>query len=682
VARTAILAALLLLLPAPDGVTADAPAPIDCSQPLEALSARLQDDRLYLELRTADGPMLATARIGDMGSAGDIADADPLRRLFDLRPLPSDTNTNTDTNTDADAAAALPILGLAAWRAVRHRFLEGILRPGSRDAVAVSFPADDYLLYFDDDDAFQVDPLRAAPEGYRLAAIMDMETLLRRGIGAVRQTLAAGEPVPARVLLATGDTGAGALPFVYADLEADRVAFLRCPVPMQRHEPPNRFVQGVRTLAHLIRSHFLDLLPRPVSSVHRGFFMLTDTALDTIRPDWPVLLSGRPVPPLVDREPMDLAAFEASLDRITGREATRGTIEYLIDGEPYFTRLIASILAAEESIKLRTYIFDNDDYAKQIADLLRQRSREGIDVQVLLDGLGTLTAAMEDPDTLPVAHEPPVSVQRYLEEGSDVDVRTIPNIFLTGDHVKTVIIDHDIAFTGGMNIGREYRYEWHDLMAELHGPVVDTLRREFDLAWVHAGWSGDIGYVVQRAKPNRRLAGDEGYPLRVIHTRAARSEILAAQLEAIRRARSYIYIENAYFSDDTMLFELLQARLRGVDVRVIIPLETDRGLITRDNALAANVMLEHGIRVFIYPGMSHVKAAVYDGWACFGSANFDRLSLRINKEINIATSHPEAVDSLIGELFEPDFARSRELTDPFPERWLDHLVELFGDYVF
>ncbi|WP_405231107.1 phospholipase D-like domain-containing protein [Lentisalinibacter salinarum] len=666
-------AMLLLIVPAAAVAATDAPALIDCSEPLEALSAHLEDGRLYVELQGSDGPVQAVA---DLTGLDDAPGVGPRRRLFDLHPASADTGNGTP------ALAGLPIQGIAAWRAVRHRFLDGILRPGSRDAVAVSFPADDYLLYFDEEGAFQVDPLRAAPEGYRLAGIMDMEALLGRGIAAVRDSLGAAEPVPPRLLLSTGDTGPGALSFVYAELDADRVAFLRCPTPAGAREPPNRWVQGVRTVAHLVRSHFLDLLPRPVSSVHRGFFMLTGAAVDTLRPDWPLLLSGRPVPPVADREPMDLDAFETRLDRITGREATRGTIEYLIDGEPYFTRLIASILAAEESIKLRTYIFDNDDYAKQIADLLKQRSREGIDVQVLLDGLGTLTAGMEDPDTLPVAHEPPASVQRYLEEDSEVDVRTIPNIFLTGDHVKTVIIDHEIAFTGGMNIGREYRYEWHDLMAELRGPVVDTLRWEFDRTWVHAGWSGDIGYVVQRAKPNRRLAGDQGHPLRVIQTRAAHSEIFAAQLEAIRRARSYIYIENAYFSDDTMLFELLQARLRGVDVRVIIPLETDRGLITRDNALAANVMLEHGIRVYIYPGMSHVKAAVYDGWACFGSANFDRLSLRINKEINVATSQPEAVERLLAELFEPDFARSRELTEPFPERWLDHLVELFGDYVF
>ena len=127
---------------------------------------------------------------------------------------------------------------------------------------------------------------------------------------------------------------------------------------------------------------------------------------------------------------------------------------------------------------------------------------------------------------------------------------------------------------------------------------------------------------------------------------------------------------------------LAKARRRGVDVRVIIPLESDRGLLTKANAMAANDLLRSDIRVFIYPGMSHIKAAIYDGWACLGSANLDRLSLRINKEMNVATSHPEAVDELMDRLFVRDFARSSELTMPFPERWMDHLVEVVGDYIF
>ena len=97
--------------------------------------------------------------------------------------------------------------------------------------------------------------------------------------------------------------------------------------------------------------------------------------------------------------------------------------------------------------------------------------------------------------------------------------------------------------------------------------------------------------------------------------------------------------------------------------------------------MTANALLKYGIRVYIYPGMSHIKAAVYDGWACLGSANLDRLSLRINKEANVATSDPQAVNELVESLFVPDFEQSPELTEPFPERWMDHLVETVGDYL-
>ena len=119
-----------------------------------------------------------------------------------------------------------------------------------------------------------------------------------------------------------------------------------------------------------------------------------------------------------------------------------------------------------------------------------------------------------------------------------------------------------------------------------------------------------------------------------------------------------------------------------MDVRVVIPLETDHGPITRSHVLAVNVMLENGIRVFVYPGFSHVKAAVYDGWVCVGSANFDRLSLRINRELNIASSDPAVAQQLVDKLFVRDFKVSPELTEPLPERWVDKLIEVVGDYVF
>lgn len=168
----------------------------------------------------------------------------------------------------------------------------------------------------------------------------------------------------------------------------------------------------------------------------------------------------------------------------------------------------------------------------------------------------------------------------------------------------------------------------------------------------------------------------------MIYTKPGQQEIFTLQREAIRRSQHHVYIENAYFTDDVLMKELILARRRGVDVRVIIPLETDRGFITRNIVLAANTMLANGIRIYIYPGFSHAKAAIFDGWASVGSANMDRLSLRINREISITTSEPTAVEALMENLFQPDFDKSTELTQPFPERWSDYIIELFGDYLF
>jgi len=101
-----------------------------------------------------------------------------------------------------------------------------------------------------------------------------------------------------------------------------------------------------------------------------------------------------------------------------------------------------------------------------------------------------------------------------------------------------------------------------------------------------------------------------------------------------------------------------------------------------ENYAAPTLMLEQGIRVYIYPGFSHVKAAIYDGWACVGSANFDRLSLHLNRELNIASSAADFSSQVLERLFEPDFQAAPELTEPISERWVDHLVEIVGDYLY
>ena len=90
-------------------------------------------------------------------------------------------------------------------------------------------------------------------------------------------------------------------------------------------------------------------------------------------------------------------------------------------------------------------------------------------------------------------------------------------------------------------------------------------------------------------------------------------------------------------------------------MRVILPFRGDSTVMDYSNVVAANTMFRNGIRVFLYPGFTHAKAAIYDGWACVGSANLDKLSLRVNEEFNLATSDRETVRALQRQLFDPDF---------------------------
>jgi len=578
--------------------------------------------------------------------------------------------------------ASAHILSSADWRIFRDQLFAAILPLHERAGIVLDFGIDDYFLYNDRNGIFQATVIQEKPTDYSILKRIEFSEFMRLGLPLLQSFLEQRDITDRRIVFNTGDTGDYSLPFLYVNLDLPIAIFVRQPAKRYPYPAGSKPGAIVQTAGHVAQSHLGGMVFRPVSSVYRLFFVVADTVVETVTPDWIVSLERSPVPPVSSGAGMDLEIWEASLDRLTGRSSSTGTIKFLIDGEEFFTRFIDKVTSAISSISLRTYIFDNDDYAEKIGELLKRRSNEGIDIKVLLDGLGTIVSTVEKQETLPPEYEGVPSVRQFLMDDSEIDVRQSTNPWLTGDHVKTMIIDRKMAFTGGMNIAREYRYDWHDLMMELHGPVVDVLQKEFDKAWAHAGFFGDFSYFVQKLKPAPHDAEDIGYPVRVLFTRIDSPEIFDAQRLAARKAQGHIYVENAYFTDDAMLYELAKARRRGVDVRVIMPLVTDRGPITRNNALAANAMLEHGIRVFVYPGMSHVKAAIFDGWACLGTANWDRLSFRINKELNIATSHPEAVERLRERLFEADFEQSIELIEPFPERWSDYLIEVVGDYIF
>jgi cardiolipin synthase len=433
----------------------------------------------------------------------------------------------------------------------------------------------------------------------------------------------------------------------------------------------------------LTRSFRVDPINRPVSN----FLSLSSYAFKSVGGLFRRIaigtvqfpnLEATPIPEVTYADGMDLEQWEKDLDKISGTKNSKGTISFLVDGEEYFNRLLEAVDSADESIDIRTYIFDNDDYAVSVADKLKARSGE-VDIRVLVDGMGNLLASQADSESMPADFKVPLSIESYIERGSDVRVRSNSNPWLTGDHTKTTIIDKKLAFVGGMNIGREYRYEWHDLMMEVTGPIVDRLQYDTNKAWAKASFLGDVANFFAFLSGKKKHADDEGYPVRALYTRNFDSQIYRAQIEAIRRAKRYIFIENAYFSDDSILYELARARRRGVDVRVILPEAGNHGALNASNQVAINKMLKNGIRVYLFPGMSHVKAAVIDGWACVGSANFDKLSLKINKELNLSTSHAPVVNELLERVFIPDMARSTEVDHEVEVTMQARLLEILVD---
>jgi len=648
-----------LVVSAVEGGTAPA---ADDELVLRVRDARILDRNLFLAVARAGRQQWLSATLPPARTGSGVPGGErPVALLVPLRgPLPGQP-----------PARAVRVLDAQAWPQLLRAVQEDLVPPGATDGVVLDVLQEhEVFVYRDEADAVRSVAIEFRPPERRISRSVELEPAVAQLAGARR--LGGDDDV---VLLPTGDGPAG-YPFAVFDSRVGHAWFLR--VTQSPRAGPDALSGVAEGTAQVLTGPVRGLIEQPFSSIARLMTLVTSNAADLLRPDLPLATAQVPVPPVTDRPFMDAQHWEAELDALVGRNVHPGNMRLLVDGPEFFPALLDALENAQRSIDMRMYIFDNDDYARKVADVLKRKSKR-VRVRVMLDGLGTSGGGIAPSDFAPSEQDAGGSITAYLTRDSSIALRVLSNPWLTGDHSKSIVIDGHVAFVGGMNIGREYRYEWHDLMVEVRGPVVGALKQDFERTWKQQQPLGEMRTFFSRRKPVQAAAGPDQHPIRILHTLPTDPQILKAQIAAIRRAQNRIYIQNAYFTSDAILRELARARRRGVDVRVILPYRNDSGLIRRSNAIAANTMLANGIRVYIYPGMSHVKGAVYDGWACLGSANFDNLSLLVNRELNLATSEPEAVAAFTQRLFIDDFARSVELTTPFPSHWSDFLTELLAD---
>jgi cardiolipin synthase A/B len=570
---------------------------------------------------------------------------------------------------------SLVVYSAQQWQQLLQKVFIGLAPAQPNHAVLLLLQNQEMAVFNDTSGKLRVVKLENKPPGMVIDRTCNDTDFASQAIQLLETGVSSTDHHQTQFLFVTGDDPA----FVLVDSQERLIVFLDYPSDPEAQPVPVWF--AVRALNSLIiRSLLVTAVKNPFTLVWRGFWHLGASGAAAIdaAPGNPT----RPPPPLATSPPMDLAAWEKQLDRLVEARRYKGRVDLLIDGEAFFPAFIESVANATRSVDVHVFIFNTDDYAVKMADLLKKRSSR-VKVKVLLDDMGSLFAAQAAPASpMPPDFQRPASIKSYLKQDSHVQVRASANPWLTVDHRKYILIDGRQAYLGGMNIGRNYRYDWHDMMVRLTGPIVGHLEKDYRLAWAHAGPLGDFAYawiwLFDHPLP-RKNAITNAIDLRPLRTATGKTEIYRAQLEAIERARRSIYIETPYFDDESSLRALIRARQRGVDVRVVFPARNDIGVMQVNNALVAGNLVRNGIRVYAYPGMTHVKAAIYDGWACVGTANFDNLSLRVSQELDLGFSDPATVDRLKRELFDKDIAHSHEITEPGATSWFDSVVKAFTD---
>lgn len=317
-------------------------------------------------------------------------------------------------------------------------------------------------------------------------------------------------------------------------------------------------------------------------------------------------------------------------------------------GEEAFPAMLAAISAATRSVCLETYILVADRTGWRFAEALIERARAGVSVRLIYDGIGGMSLPREYIDT--------------LEQGGVEVIEYHPirpwrprfNLNLR-DHRKILVVDDQVAFTGGLNISDDYAAEsdggrgWYDLHCQLSGQVVHDLARLFRRVWIREGG--------RPYPPSRLPSSIERVPVlaRIIDNRhlRQRGKIRRAYIRAIKRAHSSIEIMNAYFLPDPGICRALRrAARRGVSVRIIVPQVSDIRVVGWAGEYLYGSLLAHGIEILGWPDrMMHAKSAVVDAtWSTVGSYNLDHRSLVYNLEVVI-----ETVDPGIGALMHAEF---------------------------
>jgi cardiolipin synthase len=381
-----------------------------------------------------------------------------------------------------------------------------------------------------------------------------------------------------------------------------------------------------------------------------------------------------------------LADLASLVERVTQRPLLHGNqIEPLINGGEIFPAMLEAIERAESSIALASYIFDGTGIGARFVEALTRAQRRGVAVRVLIDDVDVRFSRNS-------AFKP---LQRTGVQVAVFNPPLVPARLHAAhlrNHRKLLIVDGRIGFTGGANISNPYwrpeapELAQRDLHFRIRGPVVRQMAEVFA-----DDWQFTTGEVLKGEAwfPDLAPAGD--IPARGFEAGPDESldRLRWVFIGGINAAQKTIRVWTPYFIPDTALIAALNAAaLRGVEVDILLPKESDHAAVQWAATAQLWQVLEHGCRVWWNPGpFDHSKLLLVDGaWASFGSANWDARSLRLNFEFNI-----ECYSQTVGARLENIFLKRREVAEPvtlsevnrrpLPMKLRDGVARLFAPYL-
>lgn len=360
-------------------------------------------------------------------------------------------------------------------------------------------------------------------------------------------------------------------------------------------------------------------------------------------------------------------AVEAEI--VDGPLVMGNIVKLLIDGPTTYDEMFLAIDNANDHINMETFIIEDDEVGQRFIKILTSKQQSGVQVNLIYDSVGSLNT--------------PKTFFKELEEGGGNVLEFNPvNPLKTRkdwevnlrDHRKLLIVDGEVAFTGGINISSVYSsgfsgkkrstnndIKWRDTHLRLAGPVVSEFQKMFVTTWKEQKGeplvsSNYFPEIKEQGKEIVRAIGsspEEPY-----------SQIYVTLLSAINSAESQVFITNAYFVPDKQLLTALKnAAQRNVDVRLLLPSKSDSNLVFYASRSFYDELLSANVKIYErQDALLHAKTALIDGvWSTIGSTNLDWRSFTNNQEIN-AVILGQFFGTQMQVMFEKDLESSKLMT--------------------